>query len=416
MKQQAHDTPATNQSIDYSNFYSVGADTLAGRHLRQFWHPIEVSSNLASGRAKPIQILGERFTLYRGTTGKAHVVAPRCPHRGTQLSTGWVEEDEIRCLYHGWKFSSGGQCIEQPSSSNPKSAAHIKISAYPTEDYLGLIWAYFGEGEPPAFPPIPAFEGEGIVEAWVEPMGCSYFQSWENDWDDCHLSWTHRTGGIHVGYDMNSITFEETDYGVIKRGIKLDGNRRTVVLIQPATVRLLVPSPNALSYQGAGPALRDTYIFHTPVDDENHLFIATQQVKVSNEQLDAYTKQREWYQQLRAQHRSIKEVGEDIVAGRLSIADVLDHPYLVLVEDYAGQVGQGRIADRAGERLARTDAGVQFLRRLWSRELQTLAEGQATKQWSVMQEMPDAELIEQTLLSNKGTGAKNALQAKATVD
>ncbi|HWK60255.1 MAG TPA: Rieske 2Fe-2S domain-containing protein [Eoetvoesiella sp.] len=413
--QHISSTTSTRPVIDYKNFYNVGPGTLAGRYLRQFWHPVDTSANIAAGRAKPIKILGEDFTLYRGATGKAHLVAPHCPHRGTQLSTGWIEEDSIRCLYHGWRFSGSGQCVEQPSGSS-EQAARIKIAAYPTEDYLGLIWAYLGEGEPPAFPPVPVFEGEGITESFVEPMGCSYFQSWENDWDDCHLSWTHRRGGIHVGYDMSSIKFEETDYGIVKRGTKLDGDQRTVVLFQPATVRLLVPSPNALSYQGAGPALRDTYIFHTPVDDENHLFIATQQVRLLPGQEEAYKKQYEWYLQQRAQHRSIKDVGEDIVAGRISIADVLDHPYLVLVEDYAGQVGQGRIANREAERLARTDAGVQYLRRLWTRELQELAEGRQTKRWTVMQNMPGSEANEQALLNNTGTGAKTAMDTRAAID
>lgn len=407
--QQSTKSPNARPVIDYKNFYNVGPDTLAGRYLRQFWHPVETSSNLAARGTKPIKVLGENFTLYRGATGKAHLVAPRCPHRGTQLSTGWVEDDCIRCRYHGWKFASNGQCTEQPSGT-PGQAEHIKISSYPTEDYLGLIWVYLGEGAPPAFPPVPAFEGEGHIEAWVEPMGCSYFQSWENDWDDGHLSWTHRTGGIHVGYDMSSITFKETDYGIVKQGTKLDGDHRTVVLFQPAMIRLIVPSPNALFYEGAGPALRDTYIFHTPVDDQNHLFIATQQVKVPDGQMENYKKQYERYQQLRSEHRSIKDVGEDIIAGKISLNDVLDFPYLVLVEDYITQVGQGRIANREAERLARTDAGVQYLRRIWTRELQALEQGLPTKAWTVMQKMPGAEANEQALLHNTGTGAKEALE------
>ena len=28
---------------------------------------------------------------------------------------GWVEGDDIRCVYHGWKFDCSGQCIEQPA-------------------------------------------------------------------------------------------------------------------------------------------------------------------------------------------------------------------------------------------------------------------------------------------------------------
>ena len=70
------------------------------------------------GQAKPIQIMSERFTLYRGEGGAPHVVGFRCAHRGTQLSAGWVEGDCIRCIYHGWVFDESGQCIEQPAEEN----------------------------------------------------------------------------------------------------------------------------------------------------------------------------------------------------------------------------------------------------------------------------------------------------------
>ena len=42
------------------------------------------------------------------------MVAFRCAHRGTQLSVGWVEDDCIRCRYHGWRYDGSGQCVEQP--------------------------------------------------------------------------------------------------------------------------------------------------------------------------------------------------------------------------------------------------------------------------------------------------------------
>ncbi|HLY64456.1 MAG TPA: Rieske 2Fe-2S domain-containing protein, partial [Chloroflexota bacterium] len=76
----------------------TGPGTLAGRYLRLFWQPVYRSVDLAPGQAVPIAILGERFTLYRGEEGAPHLVAFRCAHRGTQLSTGWVEGDCIRCL------------------------------------------------------------------------------------------------------------------------------------------------------------------------------------------------------------------------------------------------------------------------------------------------------------------------------
>src|ERR1044071_8956534 len=80
------------QSVDFA---SAGPGTPGGIFLRQFWQPVHVCSTLKAGTAKPITIMGEKFTLYRGETGTAHVVGYRCAHRSTQLSTGWVRGDNI---------------------------------------------------------------------------------------------------------------------------------------------------------------------------------------------------------------------------------------------------------------------------------------------------------------------------------
>src|SRR5262245_38793653 len=79
----------------------VGPGMLAGRYLRRFWHPVQRVEDLPAGRARPIKVLGEPFTLYRGHTGAPHLAQFRCAHRGVQLSIGWVEDDCIRCRYHG---------------------------------------------------------------------------------------------------------------------------------------------------------------------------------------------------------------------------------------------------------------------------------------------------------------------------
>ena len=85
------------------DFVHTGPGTLAGRYLRMFWQPVYVSEELKTGCAVPIRNMSENFTLYRGASGTPYVVDFRCAHRGTQLSLGWVEQEGIRCFYHGWK-------------------------------------------------------------------------------------------------------------------------------------------------------------------------------------------------------------------------------------------------------------------------------------------------------------------------
>src|SRR5262245_50854752 len=148
------------------DFSRTGPGTLSGRYLRSFWQPVYLAHELLPGHAKPVRTLGEDFTLYRGEDGAPHLVDFRCAHRGTQLSTGWVEGDCIRCFYHGWKYDSSGQCVEQPVE-DAGFASKVKIQSYPVREYLGLIFAYLGEGakrgdtgafRPPPLPRYPFLE------------------------------------------------------------------------------------------------------------------------------------------------------------------------------------------------------------------------------------------------------------------
>src|SRR5581483_282229 len=132
----------------WDDLVHTGPDTLAGRFFRRFWQPVRRSEDLAAGRAVPCRWASEDFTLYRGESGEPHALAFRCAHRGTQLSTGWVEGDNLRCFYHGWTYNGSGQCVEQPAEPEP-FCQRIKIRSYPAREYLGLIFVYFGEGEPP---------------------------------------------------------------------------------------------------------------------------------------------------------------------------------------------------------------------------------------------------------------------------
>ena len=52
--------------------HQCGRDTDMGRLLRLFWQPVGLSELLKAGSAKPVRILGEDLTLYRGESGKPY--------------------------------------------------------------------------------------------------------------------------------------------------------------------------------------------------------------------------------------------------------------------------------------------------------------------------------------------------------
>ena len=237
-----------------TDFASAGPNTSGGRFLRQFWQPVSLSSALPAGRAKPILIMGQQFTLYRGESGLAHVVGHRCAHRSTQLSTGWIKGDCIQCMYHGWTFDGEGQCVERPGEDPPGPMPIIRIPAYPTREHLDLIYVYLGSGEVPAFPPFPVFEDEGVVESSAYDFPCNWFQTYENQIDEVHLAFVHSFGGSHNALGRNlqlpDIDASETDYGMVRHTKSGTGKTRATLYLFPNTMRIIIPPFNDMKEIG----------------------------------------------------------------------------------------------------------------------------------------------------------------------
>ena len=374
--------PAGSKTQDAcADFVHTGPGTLAGRYMRMFWQPVYRAQDIAPGHAKPIRIMGEQLTLYRGEGGAPHVVAFRCAHRGTQLSTGWVEDDNLRCFYHGWMYAPDGQCVEQPAEPEP-FPQKVRIRSYPTEEYLGLIFAYLGEGEPPPMPRYPDFDVDGVfeVDTYVQPS--NYFQTLEND--PVHGAFVHRKQHLPKGEygDFPEVSAEETEWGMAEHRRWLDGEFRTSQHGMPNVrhnmkrQRTVPPTPEA--------GWADSLYWRVPIDDGHVAQFTVDLVHLTGKQADEYWKRRSvWL--AKENIVSPGELAERVLAGELCPDDLYpygDRTSLVNAQDWISQVGQGAIADRTSERLGRTDAGLILFRKLWLRELRALAEGRPLKAWT----------------------------------
>ena len=378
-----------------ADFVHTGPGTLGGRYMRMFWQPVYRAQDLAPGGMVPIQIMSEKFTLYRGETGTPHVVAFRCTHRGTQLSTGWVEGDSVRCRYHGWRFEGSGQCVEQPGEEE-SFAAKVKIPSYPTQEYLGLIFVYFGEGEPPPLRRYPGLDNPGVLEVYhSEYWPCNYFNRIDNACDIGHVKFTHRESreAINQPQETPVLSAEETESGV--RTSVIQGGKLVATLhfhmpnVNHFRTYLALRDPKSDSSGG----YIDRLLFRMPVDDENCVSFPIDFAHLSGDAAREYQERRR--QALIATTTWHVELGESVLASRLTIKDVQDQANLknlTSLEDYVVQVGQGGIADRSDERLGRMDVGVILLRKLWERELKALAEGKPLKQWVIPERLGDTGL------------------------
>jgi 5,5'-dehydrodivanillate O-demethylase len=370
--------------MDFSDFIHTGPGAIAGRYLRRFWHPVCCSHEIAPGHALPIRIMGEDFTLYRGESGSAYLVGNRCAHRGTQLSAGWVEGECIRCFYHGWKYDGLGQCVEQPAEGE-SFAQKVRISGYPVREYIGLIYAYLGEGEPPALPRYPKFEDP---EVSLDVAGlkriCNYFNNIENSLDNAHVRFVHRrhrdTADDHVVLGDPVISVEESDWG-IRRYVKYPDGK-------DLTFFFGMPNINFINGQVVDPVIKraDVMVFKVPVDDLNHIHFEVRAIPLSGERGQAWIEERRQLRKLAEQDRP--EIVRAILSGKMRLSDVDPNRVdFVMLEDEIAQAGQGAIAVRGNEHLGRSDRGVFLLRKLWERELRNLAEGRPLKQWIYRPEM-----------------------------
>ncbi len=371
----------SDASIDFAR---TGPGTMAGSYLRRFWQPVYRAQDLPSGKIVPIQIMSEWFTLYRGETGTPYVVAFRCAHRGTQLATGWVEGDCVRCRYHGWKYDGSGQCVEQPGeeeSNGPK----VKIRSYPTQEYLGLIFAYLGEGEPPPLRRYPDMERPGILEAGTpEIWPCNYFNRIEND--PAHVPFVHRESLSRAGQTdrlvPRKVSAEETEYGC-RMGSNVPGAPVQYIHFHMPNV---IQSRSRARVEGSLEDVKnlfvDRYLMHVPIDDESNVTFIVDWIPLTGEAAGRYQERR---QQARAtMSQSPNDIAEAVLAGKARIEDMdRETPtyYSFWVEDYVTLVGQGAIPDRTNERLVPNDIGLVFIRKIWERELGAYGAGLPLKQW-----------------------------------
>jgi 5,5'-dehydrodivanillate O-demethylase oxygenase subunit len=374
---------------DSVDLYHTESGSLAGRYLRSFWQPVYRAKDLPAGEAMPLRIMSEDFTLYRGQTGIPHVVAFRCAHRGTQLSAGWVEGDCIRCFYHGWKYDSSGQCIEQPGE-DASFATKINIRSYPTEEYLGLIFAFLGDGAAPPFPRYSDLEEGGIVDVLLsEDWPCNYFNRLDNLGDPVHVPFTHRESRSRIGIDVvvpDQLIAEETAVGIKLTRQLAPGKTEARYILMPNMNHLRHPirikGPIAKQFGDQGSV--DRFLWRVPIDNDRCLGLGVDIVHLEGEEA------RKTFLQLCSETEPAGpnhvELGETVLRGKSKIKNITtaDNYELTRIEDYVAQVGQGAIADQSQFHLGRNDAVVILFRKIWERELRALMEAQPTKQWKTL--------------------------------
>jgi 5,5'-dehydrodivanillate O-demethylase len=253
----------------------VGRGTPCGELLRRYWHPVAAVGELREEKPiRAVKILGEELVVYRDKKGGYGVVGEHCPHRLASLAYGRIEEDGIRCPYHGWKFDRTGKCLEQPAEPPDSTFKNrIKHVAYPVELLGGLLFAYLGPEPKPLLPRWDVLVWQNgkrwiLKESIIE---CNWLQPMENSVDPSHLFWLHGDTA-HLAPRVKKYAerheFIRFEYGIKKRRTTLPyatGEGSQVdehPLLFPTILRHVAPADD-------GKAHRHNLQIRVPVDDHH---------------------------------------------------------------------------------------------------------------------------------------------------
>ncbi len=343
----------------------VGPGTPMGTLLRRYWLPIAASTEVEPDAVRPVRVLGEDLVLFRTPSGALGLLDARCPHRGASLAFGLVEDDSLRCAYHGWRFDRAGSCVELPTlRANERARERACTTAYAAQELGGLVFAYLGPAPAPLLPRYDLFVWPNALrDVGRALVPCNWLQIMENSVDPVHLEWLHgrhlaaerRVRDLSVptryGRRHEEIGFDVFPYGVIKRRVLAGGSHDDDdwkvghPLIFPLMVRV-------------GANRQHRFQIRVPVDDTSTLHF--------------------WYSCYLPPPGGTAPRQDTIPVYDVPFRDAHGAPLLDFIDggDIMAWVSQGAIADRTREMLVDTDHGIVLLRRLLFEQIARVQAGE----------------------------------------
>jgi phenylpropionate dioxygenase-like ring-hydroxylating dioxygenase large terminal subunit len=161
--------------------------------LKEYWYVVAYSKDVDS---KPLRVrlLGDDYVVWRGRKGLIGAALDECPHRGSRLSQGWIENGDIVCPYHGWSFDPTGACTRIPQNDPDKPIPpRARALSVLVEERYGFVWVC--PGMPRAnIPELPEAEDPSftVIYEILELWDASAPRVIDNALDISHVAWTHK--------------------------------------------------------------------------------------------------------------------------------------------------------------------------------------------------------------------------------
>lgn len=243
--------------------------------IRNQWYAVLESAEVKKNRLLGVTRMGEKWVVWRDAAGKVICMSDQCPHIGASLCQGKLTENRVACPFHGFEYDVNGQCVVLPAfGKNTPIPKSLKVRTYPVYEAHGIIWVWWGDGDPtPAQPKWfdidETFSSAGFTQHW--PV--HYSRMVENQLDVMHLPFVHTSTigrGQRVVVDGPLVRLEDNTISIWVYNRRDDGTppRKAEILPEPTRPPFLVLNFPNLWENRISEDLRITAVF-APVDDEN---------------------------------------------------------------------------------------------------------------------------------------------------
>lgn len=109
------------------------------RALAPHWYPVAFSHEVKD-QPFAARLLDERLVIYRAPDGKPVVARDLCLHRGAPMSMGSMQNGQLVCKYHGFRYDEHGQCVCIPAHPGAPIPSKLRLQTFPALERYGLIW------------------------------------------------------------------------------------------------------------------------------------------------------------------------------------------------------------------------------------------------------------------------------------
>jgi phenylpropionate dioxygenase-like ring-hydroxylating dioxygenase large terminal subunit len=371
----------------------------AGKLLSRYWQPAALVDELDEVPGRPLKalrLMGRDLVLFRDEQGRVGLIDRDCPHRNADLAFGRLEDGGLRCPFHGWLFDVDGKCLDTPAEpEGSRLCENIRQKSYPVDVRSGIVFAYLGEGAPPAFPAFDCFIApdshtfafKGLVESnWLQalevgmdPAHASFLHRYEEDADpdagygrpfrgtsaDSNLPITK----VLRDYPRPQIEVDGTDYGLRIATLRRIDETMTHVRVTNISFpnSFIIPLSETMTITQ----------WHVPVDDENNYWFAiftsfagpVDKQEMRDQRLSQYE-----LPLYRSRRNRENNYGYDAQEQKTSTFTGMGHD--VNAHDQWAIESQGRIQDRTREHLGQSDKAISFYRRILRAEIEKVARGE----------------------------------------